>query len=243
VQIIPAIDIKAGKVVRLVQGDMMFVTSYSDSPLKMAEHWASYGVSMLHVVDLDGAILGDPVNLRIASRIARAVKAKIEFGGGVRDLETVKKVLGSGIDKVVVGTKALDKKFLRKAVTEFGDRIVVGIDAKRSFVYTGGWLVKTRRKAVDLAGDMEKAGVATINYTDISKDGMLEGPNIQSIRELVRNTKVKVVASGGVSCIGDLKKLKELEKDGLAGVIIGKALYEHTVDLKEAMRVGAAVGT
>ena len=208
-KIIPAIDIKDGKVVRLLQGVAESQKVYSDSPVDFAKKWDSFGVEMIHVVDLDGAFVGRPKNLAIVKKIADSVKAKIELGGGIRDEATIKEALDSGVDKVVVGTGALDEKFLKKIAKEFGSRIVVGIDARDGFVFTRGWVVKTAVKAQDLARTIESAGVKTINYTDISKDGTLEGPNMEGLKGILAVTKMDVIASGGVSTIDDVKRLNE----------------------------------
>ncbi len=236
-KVIPAIDIRGGRVVRLIQGDVELETVYSDSPIEIAEKWASFGVELIHVVDLDGAMEGQLKNLNIVKEIVKKVKPKIEFGGGVRDEASIKTVLDAGVDKVVIGTKALDEKFLDKIKSEFKDKIIVSIDAAQGMVRTKGWVFATKIKAIDLANKVEKLGIKRINYTDISKDGTLEGPNIKSLKELIKATKLDIVASGGISTIEDVKNLKPLEKDGLIGIIIGKALYENTIDLKEAIKV------
>jgi phosphoribosylformimino-5-aminoimidazole carboxamide ribotide isomerase len=226
-----------GYVVRLVQGDAKRVTAYSDLPLDIAQKWSSYGVELIHIVDLDGALKGEPVNFEMVAKIARSIKAKVELGGGVRDIETIKKVLDSGIEKVVIGTKALEKGFLEKIEPRLIDRVVVGIDAREGIVHTKGWLFNASVKAIDLAKSVEASGIKTVNYTDISKDGTLEGPNLVSLKDMLNAVKLNIVASGGVSKIEDIKNLKELEKDGLSGVIIGKALYEKTIDLREAISI------
>lgn len=236
-KIIPAIDIRGGKVVRLVQGLAERQTVYSDSPADMAKVWEAYGVELIHVVDLDGAMEGKPKNISAVRDIVKAVKAKIELGGGIRDEATIKSVLDIGVDKVVIGTRALDKGFLNVIAKKYGQRIVAGLDASQGLVYTRGWLSKTKVNVLDLVKDIEKSEIKTINYTDISKDGTLEGPNIDSIKNLLRQTKLSVVAGGGISTLEDIKKLKALEKDGLNGIIIGKALYEGKINLKEAIDI------
>jgi len=235
--VIPAIDIKGGKVVRLTQGAADKETVYSDYPLMMAEKWASFGVDMIHVVDLDGALEGRLKNLKIIENIAKSVKPRIELGGGIRDAAGVSLVLNSGIAKVVIGTKALDKRFLNAIAKKFKDRIVVAIDAHEGYVHTDGWVSKTKVRVTDLLEAIKEAGIKTINYTDISKDGMLEGPNIEGIKEVLDATKLDVIVAGGVSSIEDVLKLKALEKNGLKGMIIGKALYEKRIDLSEAIRI------
>ncbi len=237
IQVIPAIDIKGGKVVRLVQGAADRETVYSDDPLEVAERLASFKVGLIHVVDLDGALEGKPKNLGIVKKIAESVKPKVEFGGGARDEKSIRAILDAGIAKVVVGTKALDEEFLTKVVSKFKGRIVAGIDAREGIVYTKGWVADTGIKAVDLVKRIEGSGIDTINYTDIATDGMLQGPNLESLKIILGSAKLKVVASGGISRIEDVKNLKALEKDGLAGMIIGKAIYEKRIDLAEAIRI------
>lgn len=235
--IIPAIDIKGGKVVRLGQGRADMQTTYSDSPLKIAQKWDSLGVKLIHIVDLDGAFEGKIQNLDVIEEIARKVKSDIEVGGGIRDEATIRELFESGVDKVVIGTKALDEKFLKDITGKFDGRIVVGIDARDGIVHTQGWIAKTRTRVIELAEKVEAAGIGTINYTDISKDGMLEGPNIESLKSLLHSTNINIVAAGGISSLDDIKRLVALKEPRLAGVIIGKALYEGKVELKEAMRL------
>ncbi|MDP3730317.1 MAG: 1-(5-phosphoribosyl)-5-[(5-phosphoribosylamino)methylideneamino]imidazole-4-carboxamide isomerase [Candidatus Omnitrophota bacterium] len=236
-KVMPAIDIKGGKVVRLTQGKAECETVYFDSPLEVARMWADQGADLIHVVDLDGAIGGEPKNLKLVREIIGGVNVKVEFGGGIRDEETIQSLIDAGIEKVVIGTRALEEDFISKASKRFGNRIVVGIDAKDGMVLTKGWLFKTEMGAVDLAGKMAALGIRTINYTDISRDGMLKGPNVDSLKRILKVKGIDVIASGGISTMEDVKRLKELEGAGLKGMIIGKALYENTIDLKEAIRV------
>lgn len=236
-KVIPAIDIKGGKVVRLAQGKTERETVYFDSPLEVARMWSEQGADLIHVVDLDGAILGKPKNLKQVLEIINGVDIKVELGGGIRDEKTIQSLIDIGIEKVVIGTRALEEEFASKVSNRFGDRIVAGIDAKDGIVLTKGWLVKTEVKAVDLAGKMAGLGIKTINYTDISRDGMLKGPNMDSLKDILEVGGVDIIASGGVSTIEDVKKLKALEGGGLKGMIIGKALYEKTIDLREAIRI------
>ena len=238
-KVIPAIDIRGGKVVRLAQGKAECETVYFDSPGEVAGMWAAQGADLIHVVDLDGAILGEPKNLIPVKKIIDGVNVKIELGGGIRDLETVQRMIDAGIEKVVIGTGALEEDFISKASKRFGDRIVVGIDARGGMVLIKGWLFKTRMKAVDLAGKMAGLGIKTINYTDISRDGMLKGPNVDSLKKILKVKGIDVIASGGVSTIEDVRQLKALEDRGLKGMIIGKALYEKTIDIKEAIEICA----
>jgi len=236
-KIIPAIDIRGGKVVRLIQGDVELETIYSNSPLEMAEKWSSLGADVIHVVDLDGALEGQLKNIDIVKEMAKKINSKIEFGGGIRDEAAIKTMLDIGVARVVIGTKALDSKFLEAVAKRFKDKVIVSIDAKEGMVHSKGWVFKTKVSAIELAKEAEHLGIKRINYTDISKDGTLEGPNIKSLQNLLKSTNIDIVASGGISTIDDVKNLKPLEKDGLVGVIIGKALYENTIDFKEAMKV------
>jgi len=239
--IIPAIDIKGGKVVRLTQGMADKETIYSDKPLEVAKRWASFGVELIHIVDLDGALEESLKNFDIVKEIAKNIKPKIELGGGIRDIGTIEEVLRAGIEKACIGTKALDQRFLaRIAKSNFKNRVVISIDAKDGIVYTKGWVNKTRMPATDLAKETAGFGIKTINYTDISRDGMLEGPNLKSLKEIIKLTKlfkVSIIAAGGVSSMDDVKKLKALESAGLDGMIIGKALYEKRIDLGEAIKI------
>lgn len=239
-RVIPAIDLRGGKVVRLRQGRADMETVYSDAPLEMAKRWASFGVDMIHIVDLDGAFEGELKNIEIVRSIAKSVAAKIELGGGIRTEESIRIAIDAGVSKVVIGTRALDERFLAKIIGDFGDRIVVGIDASAGMVRTKGWVSETNVKAADLARKVEAAGIRTINYTDISRDGMLEGPNLESLRELLEAVDIDIVAAGGVSTIDDVRHLKALATDGLSGLIIGKALYEGRIDLAEAVRICSA---
>lgn len=241
-KIIPAIDIRGGKVVRLTQGKADQETVYFDDPVAVAEKWASYGVDTIHIVDLDGALTGSLKNFDIIKTIAKKVEPMIELGGGIRDMETIDRVFGGGIDKVCIGTMAIDPQFLKNAGKTFITKIIISIDAKDGFVYSKGWLHKTKKSALDLVREAESLGITTINYTDISRDGMLEGPNIKSLTELLNNTSLDVTAAGGISTIDDVKKLKALEKDGLAAMIIGKALYENKIDLGEAIKICSQKG-
>ena len=236
-KVIPAIDIKDGKVVRLRQGKAEDETIYFDSPSEAARMWVAEGADFIHVVDLDGAIEGRLKNLKLVKEIVDNLNVKIELGGGIRDEETVQSLIDAGVERVVRGTRALEKDFISKVSKRFGDRIVVGIDAWCGIILTKGWLFKTEMKAVDLARKMAGLGIKTINYTDISRDGMLRGPNLDSLKNILKVEGIDIIASGGVSTIEDVKQLNALEGSGLKGMIIGKALYENTIDLKEAIRI------
>ena len=207
-KVIPAIDIRGGKVVRLIQGDVELETVYSNSPLEVAQKWASFGVDLIHVVDLDGAMEGELKNFDLVKDIVKNIKPKIELGGGIRDEATIKTILEMGVDKVVIGTKALDERFLERLKEEFKDKIIVSIDASQGIVHTKGWAFVTKVKALDLARKVQDLGIKRINYTDISKDGTLQGPNIKSLKELLKASSIEIVASGGISTIDYLKILK-----------------------------------
>jgi len=232
--IIPAIDIKDGRCVRLLQGRADAVTVYSDRPEDVAKRWQELGAKVIHVVDLDGAFSGTQKNIEGIKSIRRAVSVDIELGGGIRDMERIEMLLGLGINRVILGTVAIERpELVKEASRRFPGRIIVGIDAKDGLVAVKGWVEVTSVKAKELALKMEEYGAWGIIYTDISRDGMLTGPNIEAIREMVEAVNIPVIASGGVSSIDDIKRLKEIK--GLWGVITGKALYTGAIDLKEAI--------
>jgi phosphoribosylformimino-5-aminoimidazole carboxamide ribotide isomerase len=234
--IIPAIDILDGCVVRFVQGRLN-KKIYSSDPVKTAKHWENAGGKMLHVVDLDGAISGVPKNIDIVKKIARNIKIPVEFGGGVRKLKTIKELIDSGISRVILGTKAVsEKEFLKKAVKEFKEKVIVSIDAKNGKVAIKGWRSSDNNMDVlEFACYLKKTGLKQIIYTDTLKDGTLTGPNIKGIKELLKVSGLNIIASGGVSGLDDLFKLKKLENQGVTGVIIGKALYEGRFTLNQAL--------
>ncbi|WP_027644020.1 1-(5-phosphoribosyl)-5-[(5-phosphoribosylamino)methylideneamino]imidazole-4-carboxamide isomerase [Enterocloster clostridioformis] len=235
-QLYPAIDMKNGQCVRLRQGAFKDITIYSDAPEKVAAHWQEKGASFLHLVDLDGALAGHSVNEEVIRRIADTVSIPIEIGGGIRSGEAVERMLGLGVRRVVIGTKAVEHpEFLRDMVRKFGEEaIVAGVDAKDGMVAVEGWEKVSSLTAQDLCLTMKEYGVRHIVYTDISRDGMLSGPNVEATRKLTEETGLDIIASGGVSCMEDLKRLHEA---GIRGVIIGKALYENRIDLAEAVRL------
>lgn len=236
--IIPAIDIRGGRVVRLIQGDFAQETVYDDDPLKVARKWEREGAQLIHVVDLDGAREGGPRNLQLVEDMADKISIPIELGGGIRNLRTIEEVLSKGIERVVMGTEAVESPHLiREACREFGKRIVVGIDVREGLVAVRGWTSSTSRKAATLAEEMESLGVRTIIFTDIKSDGMLSGPPLESLKEMLKVTTIPLIASGGVSSLEDIKSLKSLESEGLQGVIVGKALYAGRVNLKEAIAI------
>lgn len=235
-QLYPAIDMKNGQCVRLRQGAFKDITIYSDAPEKVAAHWQEKGASFLHLVDLDGALAGYSVNEEVIRRIADTVSIPIEIGGGIRSKEAVERMLDLGVRRVIIGTKAAEPpEFLRDMVRTFGEEaIVAGVDAKDGMVAVEGWEKVSSLTASDLCLTMKEYGVRHIVYTDISRDGMLSGPNVEATRKLTEETGLDIIASGGVSCMEDLKCLHEA---GIRGAIIGKALYENRIDLAEAVRL------
>ncbi|OCL26175.1 1-(5-phosphoribosyl)-5-[(5-phosphoribosylamino)methylideneamino]imidazole-4-carboxamide isomerase [Orenia metallireducens] len=237
-EVIPAIDIRNGNCVRLYKGDFEQETVYGD-PIEMARLWASKGASRLHIVDLDGALDGKPTNLELISKIVKEVEVPVQVGGGIRTMEIIKSYLSVGVDRVIIGTAAIENpKLVVEGIKEFGAaRIVVGIDAKNNYVATEGWLETSDTTVIDLGKAMKARGVEWVVYTDISKDGTLTGPNIESTQTLAKETGLKVIASGGVSKLEDIKNLKMIEEDGVVGVITGKAIYTDSLDLEEAIKI------
>ncbi|HBA26754.1 MAG TPA: 1-(5-phosphoribosyl)-5-((5-phosphoribosylamino)methylideneamino)imidazole-4-carboxamide isomerase [Nitrospinae bacterium] len=236
--IIPAIDIKGGRCVRLFQGRMEQETVYSDDPVSVAKRWEDEGAEFLHIVDLDGAVSGVPKNKEIIESIIKSVKIPLEVGGGIRNIETIKEYFSIGAKKVVIGTVAWENPILISEVCKvFPERIIVGIDAKNGNVAVRGWEDVTDTSASELAKRFEGMGISGIIYTDISRDGTLSGPNIDSIKFFAKSISIPVIASGGVSDINDIKNIMKLKKHGVDGVIIGKALYSGSVNLREAIKL------
>lgn len=236
--VIPAIDLKNGSCVRLLQGRKTDVTVYNEDPVAVAKEFAGAGAEMIHVVDLDGAFSGvGSTNRAVLKRIVEAVDVGVEFGGGIRSLDDVREVCEAGVERVVVGTVAAESPHLLKTfVAEFASKICVGIDARDGRVMTRGWETATPMLAVDLAREMAESGVRRIIYTDIARDGMLTGPNIEQTLALLQIADIKVTASGGVSSLDDIKRLRDTNEPRLDSVIVGKALYEGRFTLEEAIR-------
>ena len=236
--IIPAIDIKGGRCVRLFQGKMNQETVYSDDPVSVAKRWEDEGAEFLHLVDLDGAVSGVPKNKEIIGNIIKAVKIPVEVGGGIRNIDRIKEYISMGAQKVIIGTTALENpELVHEACKMHSDKIMVGIDAKNGQVAVRGWKDVTGTSASALAKKFEGMGVSGIIYTDISRDGTLSGPNIDSIKSFAESIDIPVIASGGVSNINDIKNIMKLTKHGVTGVIVGKAIYSGTVNLREAIEL------
>ena len=232
--IFPAIDIKDKKCVRLTQGDFDKVNVYGEDPSLMAKKWADDGAEFIHVVNLNGSRDEIGINDETLSKVAKSVDVPIQVGGGIRDEKRVKELLDLGINRVIVGTMAIEnKELLKELIEKYGaDKIVVSIDAKNGKVATHGWEKVSDIDSVDLCKELEQIGVKTIVYTDISKDGMLEGPNFDIYKELSQKTSLDIIASGGVTSIDDVKRLLDMN---MYGAIIGKALYDNRIDLKEVL--------
>ena len=230
----PAIDIRNGQCVRLRQGQFHDAEVYSHSPVKIAKLWEAQGASHIHIVDLDGALAGRSMNEDVIRDIVSSVNIPVQTGGGIRTIKDIETKLSLGVSRVIIGTKAVENpQFVKEAIASFGPhRIVVGIDAKQGMVAIQGWEKVSNYKAVSLALEMKEYGVKTIVYTDITKDGMLLGPNIEHTEEIVRITGLSVIASGGVASMKDLESVYQIP---VAGVIIGKALYENRIDLCAAI--------
>lgn len=238
--VIPAIDLKDGQCVRLLQGRKDAVTTYSNDPASTARQWESCGAKLLHVVDLDGAFTGSQKNLDAIIKIRKSVSMDIEVGGGIRDLKKIDDLISIGIDRIILGTAVIENpSLLKDACDKYPNGILAGIDAKDGKVAVKGWVEVTGVDAKELAREAEGKGAAGIIYTDISRDGMLTGPNVYAMKEMVEAVNIPVIASGGVSSIEDIKALKEIK--GLRGVITGKAIYSGAIDLREAIRIAQAV--
>ena len=235
-QIIPAIDIRNGKCVRLVQGDYSRQINYENDPVSQAMFFEDCGAHIIHVVDLDGAKDGHPVNSDLVCKIRLKVNVEVEIGGGIRTEDDIRLYAEAGIKRIIIGTKILNPDF-SETISKYKDSIVAGIDAKDGKVATHGWVNVSEYKALDVIRNLCSQGVNRIIFTDIATDGMMQGPNYASLEQILDNIPdVALVASGGVSSIDDVKKLKMLEKNGLFGCIIGKAIYDGMIDLKEAVR-------
>ncbi|MBW2036775.1 MAG: 1-(5-phosphoribosyl)-5-[(5-phosphoribosylamino)methylideneamino]imidazole-4-carboxamide isomerase [Deltaproteobacteria bacterium] len=236
--VIPAIDLKGGRCVRLLQGRRDSETVFSDDPCAMAVRWETEGARLLHIVDLDGAFEKSPRNTETVKRILNGVAIPIQVGGGIRSMKTIAMYLGLGVARVILGTEAIrNPELVKKACKVYPDSIIVSLDASDGMVAVEGWTKITGRRVTEVAKDLEEYGVAGIIFTDIHKDGMQTGPNIVETRRLAESVSIPVIASGGVSNINDIKELLLLEPLGVAGVIIGRALYSGSLKLKDAIRI------
>lgn len=235
--IIPAIDIKDGRCVRLKQGDMKDETIFSEDPAGMAQHWLAQGARRLHVVDLNGAVAGKPKNEAVIREIVQAVgdKIPVQLGGGIRDLDTVEGYIDAGVTYVVIGTAAVKNPgFLQDACAAFAGHVIAGLDAKDGKVAIEGWSKMTRHDVLDLARKFEEYGAESIIYTDIGRDGMLTGVNVDATVRLARELRIPVIASGGLTNLADVKALCKVAEEGIVGVITGRAIYQGTLDFKKA---------
>jgi phosphoribosylformimino-5-aminoimidazole carboxamide ribotide isomerase len=236
VLIIPAIDLKDGECVRLRQGRMEDSTVFSGSPVDMATRWVNTGARRLHLVDLNGAFAGEPVNGEVVTDIAKAYpKLPIQIGGGIRSGETIEAYLKAGVEYVIIGTKAVkEPKFVTEMCQQFPGHIIVGIDAKKGLVATDGWAEVTEVKAADLAKQFESDGVSSIVYTDIDRDGMMQGVNVEATLAMAKASSIPVIASGGITNMDDIVALNRVASQGILGAITGRAIYEGTLDVTEA---------
>jgi len=234
-QILPAIDLRGGNCVRLRQGDYNQETVFGENPAEMARHWVELGGEFLHLVDLDGAKDGAPTNLEAIRSIVKTSGVPCELGGGIRNEETIRSLLELGLNRLVIGTLALRQpEWFREMCVKFPNRLVLGIDARNGYVATDGWLETSQTKAIELAEQFNDLPMAAIVYTDIATDGMMKGSNVPAMKEMKDAVRVPVVASGGVTTLEDVRRLKEA---GLDAAIIGRALYEGTIQLPEALKI------
>jgi phosphoribosylformimino-5-aminoimidazole carboxamide ribotide isomerase len=232
-EVIPSIDLKGGRCVRLYQGDYKRETVFSDDPVGIARQWESLGAPRLHLIDLDGAAKGEPCHLKAISEIAGALKIPVQVGGGIRQIEVIRRLLKKGVQRVILGTVAVENPVLvKEACQQYGEAIIVGIDAREGYVATQGWQKKTTITALELIQQMTTLGARRFIYTDILRDGTLTQPNFEAIAELVKETSLPIIASGGVTSISHLRKLNQL---GVEGAIIGRALYTGDIKLEEAL--------
>ncbi len=240
--IFPAIDLKDGKCVRLQKGEMDKVTVFNDSPANQAADFLSQGFSWLHIVDLNGAFDGKPINIEAVKAIINKLggKMSIQLGGGIRDITTIENWLAAGVSRVILGTVALkNPELVKQACKLFPNQIVVGIDGKSGMVAVEGWAETSDISVIDLAKKFENAGVAAIIYTDINRDGLMTGPDLSGTKRLAESVNIPVIASGGISCTEDIQAVKGIEQYGVAGVIVGRAIYEGKIDIAQALKIAA----
>lgn len=236
--IIPAIDLHTGKVVRLTKGAFEAKTVYSGAPADVMQKWQKEGAKLVHVVDLDGAVQGSRQNLGSLKNILAVAKIPIQFGGGLRSYESIAEILSSGVWRAIVGTKAFDTDLIKKLVRDFKERIAIGVDVREGVIQTQGWLASERGIPLEnFFRHLEDLGIKTVIYTDVSRDGTMKGLDIKALEKLLHSTKMNVVVSGGVSSLKDLKQLLAIRAKNLEGAIIGKALYERKINLREALKL------
>ena len=235
--IFPAIDIKGGKCVRLLKGDFNKITQYEKTPLEQANEFSDLGFNNIHLVDLDGALTSNQLNEKIIEKISKNKKIKIQIGGGVRSIERIRKLLNFGVDKVILGTAAIKNlQFLEEACNKFNNKIALAIDVRNGFIALSGWKKQTNILALDFVKKIEKIKVSRIVYTDINKDGTKSGPNLKDTTQLSNLIKIPVVISGGISSIADIINIKEKKYSNIEGVIVGKAIYDGNIDIRELSR-------
>ena len=240
---IPAVDIRGGKVVRLFRGDFSKETVYSADPVKTALRWQSEGAKRLHLVDLDGALEGKLKNLDWVRKITASLDIPVEVGGGIRTEADLQTIIRAGASYAILGTKACeDAEFLKKAVGKYKEKIIVSLDVKDGYLQTKGWVNPTEIKAIDFAQRIKMLGVQTVEYTDISRDGTLQGPGFENILKFIGEVKIEMIVSGGISSIADLRILEEYNKKEIIGVIVGRALYDGKILIKEANKVCSQKG-
>lgn len=233
--VIPAIDLKDGRCVRLRQGDMAQETVYSDDVVEVAQKWQQSGAGLIHVVDLNGAVDGEPKNLSQIESVLKAVRVNVQVGGGIRTIDTVRRYLNAGVSRVVLGTAAItDRVFLERACHEFPQRIVLGLDARDGRIAVKGWTAVSDVRAIDLLRECSGCAIAAVVYTDIARDGMLNGPNLPALKEIVECSSFPVIASGGITSLEDLRAVQSIGPK-VEGAIIGKALYDGKLDLRAAV--------
>jgi len=238
--IFPAIDINGGKVVRLRQGEFSDVTEYSMDPLAVAKQWVDAGAEWLHIVDLDGALHGEMKNFDIIAQLAQKIPVPIQMGGGVRTEDDIEKLIFAGIKRIILGTRVIeDRPFLKKILARFGDKIAISLDCKDGRLTQKGWTETTKVKGTDFAKELEALGLQCLIYTDIKRDGMLTGPNLEALSEILSTVKIPVIASGGIANIDDIKNLLTIKPRPVMGAITGKAIYEGKLDLKEAIVIAS----
>lgn len=235
--VIPSIDLKSGCVVRFTKGRYL-EKIYSRNPLAIARQWFQQGAELLHIVDLNGAFTGELKNLSVLKEILKNLKVKIEFGGGVRNRDKILQLIDLGVERIVLSTRAIeDENFLKKAIEDFGERIIVSIDERKNRIAVEGWKKTKMISSLELVKRLENLGLKKLIYTDTLRDGTLKGPNIEGIKRILENVNISLIASGGIGSLDDIRSLKKLEEKGLKGVIVGKALYEKIFSLREAISI------